>query len=126
MRLVLEIELDDDLAEELEGQPRPAVVGCARRALEDLATRTQELRRHDEDLVARIEAALPDTATHPAVLTIAQAADRLQVSKRTIQRMVDEDELPVVRFGVSVRIPYEAVMAAGQPPKITRRRPSPA
>lgn len=127
MRLVLEIELDEETAEELEGQPRPAVVGCARRALEDLVTRTQELRRHDEDLVARIGSAMP---AHPAALTIAQAADALQLSAKTIRRMVDDKKLAAVRFGTSIRVPYDAVMALMMPPpppplppRVSRRRP---
>jgi excisionase family DNA binding protein len=41
--------------------------------------------------------------TEPAYLTVKQAAEQLQVSERTITRMIDRG-LPVIRAGKTVRI----------------------
>ena len=53
----------------------------------------------------RETAATPHTnhITEPAYLTVKQAAERLQVSERTIARMIDNG-LPVTRAGKTVRI----------------------
>lgn len=40
----------------------------------------------------------------PALLTLRQAADRLNVNKRTVQRWIEKGLLRVVRFGRTVRI----------------------
>lgn len=44
------------------------------------------------------------TAT-PVMLTAAEVAKRLKVSKMTVYRLVEADELPFVRVGRSIRIP---------------------
>lgn len=128
----LTIDIPDNLAEALETEPPECVQGHAVRALEDFAARTQELRRHDEDLVARIEAALPG-ANHPAVFKPAQAAVHLQVSQRQIERMMSAGELRVVHIGAAARIPYDDVMALVTPPpppgipkRVSQRRRPPA
>lgn len=46
----------------------------------------------------------------PRLLTVRQAADQLSLSERTIRRMIDTDELPVVRVGRSIRIRQEDVL----------------
>lgn len=38
------------------------------------------------------------------LLTLRQAAERLQVSMSTIRRRVDEGEIPVVRIGRNIRV----------------------
>lgn len=40
----------------------------------------------------------------PVYLSIPQAAERLAVSKRFVERLIATDELPVHRFGRTVRI----------------------
>jgi excisionase family DNA binding protein len=42
-------------------------------------------------------------------LTAADLADALQVSVRTIRRMIAAGEVRVIRFGRSVRVPIEEV-----------------
>ena len=38
------------------------------------------------------------------LLTVAQVAERCQVSPRSVRRWIDEGDLPVVRLGRSVRV----------------------
>ena len=38
------------------------------------------------------------------LLTIAQAAERLALSRRTVERLIERRELRAVRFGRSVRV----------------------
>ena len=45
------------------------------------------------------------------LLTIKDVAERLQVSGRTIHRLVDVGELTVIRIGRSVRVSEEALKA---------------
>ena len=44
-------------------------------------------------------------------LTIRNVAERLQISERTIHRLISGDELTVVRVGRSVRISEDALLA---------------
>jgi excisionase family DNA binding protein len=46
-------------------------------------------------------------ATPARALTAADLADALQVSVRTIRRMIAAGEVRVIRFGRSVRVPIE-------------------
>ena len=50
-------------------------------------------------------------ATAPQLLTIRQAAERLAVSLRTLERLAASGELSAVRFGRSVRIDPEDLVA---------------
>lgn len=45
------------------------------------------------------------------LLTIKDVAERLQVSERTVHRLIDVGELSVIRIGRSVRVSEEALMA---------------
>ena len=45
----------------------------------------------------------------PLLITIDNAADILAVSSRTVRRMLERGELPSVRIGRSIRIPYESL-----------------
>jgi excisionase family DNA binding protein len=48
-------------------------------------------------------------AAPPAMLRIAEAADLLQLSTKTIRRLIDKGDLRSVRIGRSIRIPLSAV-----------------
>ncbi|MBX3312438.1 MAG: helix-turn-helix domain-containing protein [Microbacteriaceae bacterium] len=43
------------------------------------------------------------------LLTVAEVADMMRVSKMTVYRMANSGELPAIRFGRSYRIPASAV-----------------
>jgi excisionase family DNA binding protein len=45
------------------------------------------------------------------LLTVGDVAERLQVSGRTVHRLIDAKELAVIRIGRSVRVSEEAVQA---------------
>jgi excisionase family DNA binding protein len=47
----------------------------------------------------------------PRLLTIRDVAEFLQVSTRTVHRLIDRGELAVIRIGRSVRVRPEAVHA---------------
>ncbi len=47
----------------------------------------------------------------PPFLTIKDVAERLQVSGRTIHRLIDMGEFSVIRIGRSVRVSEEALKA---------------
>lgn len=49
-------------------------------------------------------------AQEGAAMTISEAARRLGVSPRTVQRQVAAGRLPAIRLGRSVRIPADAVV----------------
>jgi excisionase family DNA binding protein len=46
-----------------------------------------------------------DAAPHQKLLTVAQLAERWQVSERTVRRMIADGRIKAVRVGRSVRIP---------------------
>ncbi len=46
------------------------------------------------------------------LLTVAEVADMMRVSKMTVYRLVHAGELPAIRFGRSFRVPESAVVAA--------------
>ncbi len=57
------------------------------------------------------------------LLTIDQAAERLQVSTRTVRRWITEGVIPARRLGRrAVRIAEEDLEAAGRPLQVVRRR----
>jgi excisionase family DNA binding protein len=45
------------------------------------------------------------------LLTVGDVAKRLQVSERTVHRLIDAKELAVIRIGRSVRVSEEALQA---------------
>lgn len=49
--------------------------------------------------------------TDKQLLTLAQVADRLQVSMSTLRLWVDEGEFPIVRIGRSIRVRPEDLEA---------------
>ena len=49
-------------------------------------------------------------AQEGGAMTIAEAARRLGVSSRTVQRQVAAGKMPALRLGRSVRIPVDAVL----------------
>ena len=53
----------------------------------------------------------PDRPAAPRLLTVRDVAERLQMSSRTIHRLVANGDLTVVRIGRSVRIREEALKA---------------
>lgn len=53
-------------------------------------------------------------AQEGGAMTIEEAARRLGVSPRTIQRQVASGKIPALRLGRSVRIPADAVLGTGQ------------
>ncbi|HVL85636.1 MAG TPA: helix-turn-helix domain-containing protein [Mycobacteriales bacterium] len=46
-----------------------------------------------------------------ALLTVAEVARVMRVSKMTVYRLIQAEELPAVRFGRSIRVPAPAVRA---------------
>lgn len=56
-----------------------------------------------------IQRALRGSASDEAV-TIAEAALRLKVSTRSVQRWIRSGELPAVKLGGAVRVPLSAVL----------------
>jgi|tagenome__1003787_1003787.scaffolds.fasta_scaffold20858339_2 excisionase family DNA binding protein len=59
------------------------------------------------------------TAPHDPLLTVRQVAETLQLSSRTVWRLIDDERLRVVRIGRSVRVHPDALAALiGYPVKI--------
>ena len=71
----------------------------------------------NERLSTGVRRAAPAALSHvsPQLLKIAQAAERLQISPRTIRRLIDACTLPVLRIGRSVRIQPEDLAALLKP-----------
>lgn len=53
--------------------------------------------------------AKPELAPAPRLLIIKDVAERLQVSDRTVYRLIDAKRLAVIRIGRSVRVSEEAL-----------------
>ena len=53
----------------------------------------------------------PEFSTALRLLTIKDVAERLQVSGRTIHRLIDIGDLTVIRIGRSIRISEDALKA---------------
>ncbi len=53
----------------------------------------------------------PERPAAPRLLTIRDVAERLQVSGRTIHRVVANGDLTVIRIGRAVRVSEEALKA---------------
>jgi len=54
---------------------------------------------------------MPDVARIDSsnLLTVAEVATRMRVSKMTVYRMIHAGEMPALRFGRSFRVPAKAV-----------------
>lgn len=61
-------------------------------------------QRAKADVVPRVAAAPPERKGARCLLTVAEAAERLSVSEKTIRRLIETKQLPVIRVGCSVRI----------------------
>ena len=57
------------------------------------------------------EEATRESGCVPCLLTVKKVAKRLQVSERTVHRLIDAGELAVIRIGRSIRITDRAVNA---------------
>jgi excisionase family DNA binding protein len=57
-----------------------------------------------------------DTQRLERLWTVNQLAEHCQLSPRTIHRMIDQELLPVLRFGRAVRIHPKVVAELGSPP----------
>lgn len=56
---------------------------------------------------------MPQTAAAPKLVTVAQAASLLAVSKKTIRRWIDDERIPYLRLpGGGYRIPQGALLAS--------------
>jgi excisionase family DNA binding protein len=53
----------------------------------------------------------PELSSAPRLLTIKDVAERLQMSSRTIYRLIDAGDLAVIRIGRSVRVSERALTA---------------
>ena len=51
----------------------------------------------------------PERPVAPRLLTVRDVAERLQVSGRTIHRLIEAGDLTVIRIGRSVRVSEEAL-----------------
>ena len=67
------------------------------------AAQVIEVKRYLAACIAATKAIDPPTTVEPEYLTIKQAAESLQLSERSIARMI-ENGLPVTRAGKAVRI----------------------
>jgi excisionase family DNA binding protein len=52
--------------------------------------------------------------TDARFVTVAEAADRMGVSRLTVYRLIHSGDLPAIRFGQSFRVPESAVEDALQ------------
>ena len=50
-----------------------------------------------------------ETTNDSLLLTLEQVADQFQVSKKSVSRLINNEQLPVVRIGRSIRIKRQAV-----------------
>jgi excisionase family DNA binding protein len=80
------VTLDESIAATVEA--------AVARAVEPLRREMAELRRAQE----------------AGAMTVAEAARRLGVSPRTVQRQVAAGKIPALRLGRTVRIPVDAVL----------------
>jgi excisionase family DNA binding protein len=56
---------------------------------------------------------MPTTASRPQLITVAQAADLLNVSDRTIRRWIENEKIPFLELpGGAYRIPQGALLAS--------------
>ena len=60
---------------------------------------------------AKPEARNSPSAAEPRLLTVKDVAVRLQVSARTVHRLIEAAELAVIRIGRSVRVSEDALKA---------------
>ena len=78
-----------------------------------LPVRTQPLqfRRTLMIKTKAVEATKAKTPSASPLLTIRDVAERLQVSERTVHRLIDAGELAVIRIGRSIRVSEDALNA---------------
>ncbi len=62
----------------------------------------------------------------PELLPLAEVAERLHVSRRTVHRMLAAGELPAVRFRGSVRVAAVGLAAFVERHTVTAAKPRPA
>jgi excisionase family DNA binding protein len=77
---------------------RRAVVGSERQWTSTMAS---------EDRSLRVKARMPKTSARGRLLTLAQAAERVQLSRWTLRRAVERGELDGFRFGRCIRVSEE-------------------
>jgi len=53
---------------------------------------------------------ITDVSNFPPILTVAQAANILQVSQNTVYELCQQGRVPRVRFGRTIRIPRDALL----------------
>lgn len=58
---------------------------------------------------AKLEPTDPLSVEEHRLLTLKNVAERLQVSERTVHRLIEAEELAVIRIGRSVRVSEEAL-----------------
>ena len=58
---------------------------------------------------AKLEMGSALSIAAPRLLTVKDVAERLQVSERTVHRLIEAEELAVIRIGRSVRVSEEAL-----------------
>ncbi len=60
--------------------------------------------------------------TEPLLHSVAESADLLRVSTRTLSRMIERGELPVVKFGARVLLDHRDLLALINRFKITENK----
>ena len=60
--------------------------------------------------IAQFSSILQDLAKYPAMLTVPQVAEVLQVSENGTYELVRKGEIPAMRFGRRVRVPKEQLV----------------
>lgn len=69
-----------------------------------------------QEVVAALRDERADLGTGGTLLTVAEAARRLSVSRSTVYVLINRGELSAIRVGGARRIPAEALGAFGSPP----------
>jgi excisionase family DNA binding protein len=57
---------------------------------------------------------VPRTAEAPQYMTVSEAARAMRIGKRSVWRLIAAGDLPVVRFGRSVRVTPDAIRALAE------------
>lgn len=88
--------------------PTPAsAVDALRQAVAELHTAVEMIARENDALRARHERAAAVSGDGPLLLSVPQVAKLISVGTSTCWRMVQDGELPSIKFGGSRRIPRE-------------------
>lgn len=64
----------------------------------------------------------PPNQSPPLLLTVEEAAHLLNMSTRTVRRLIDVGELQVVRLNRSVRVTRSPVESMAQPKSLTKKK----